>query len=137
MNIQDIRQQVEQEIDNKCSEAGQMRLGELLEKLEACNPLLPVVIAGDSSPSLIESYRGFYDHVAIVPGEKIINCEEFAEMVLTAIDGKFEGYKGGTFRMSERTPVWVSEHGEVSCVGVTAVVETLNQVVLEVSLIDC
>jgi hypothetical protein len=78
---------------------------------------------GGLVPHYFDSYRGYYDHMAITfTGESAAEVRQLVAK-LKAADGEvFSGYKGGDYRMNRATPVWVANHGE--CDG-TAIVGLL------------
>lgn len=60
------------------------------------------------------SYRGYYTDLAFEIGEGYCSVGEFLNMLENDCLGKeFEGYKGGLFVMSENTPLWIAESGEL------------------------
>lgn len=56
------------------------------------------------------SYRGYYCDLAFEPSDKPKTVEEFATQVGNALGRTYEGYKGGDFRMEDKTPLWISEY---------------------------
>jgi 2-keto-4-pentenoate hydratase len=78
---------------------------------------------GGLVPHYFDSYRGYYDHMAITfTGESAAEVRQLVAK-LKAADGEvFSGYKGGDYRMNRSSPVWVANHGE--CDG-TAIVGLL------------
>lgn len=73
-------------------------------------------------PLDLESYRGYYEDLAITytseallspqRGETLV--KEFIELAQSSIGKNFMGYKGGVYRASQDTRVWVSNYGEAS-----------------------
>lgn len=67
---------------------------------------------GGLVPHYFDSYRGFYDHLAITYHNAEAPSVSDLLAKLKAADGQvFDGYKGGSFRMDRRSPVWVANHG--------------------------
>lgn len=96
----------------------QMTLGDLIGKLRECKQDAPVYFDfGYFAPDGIDSYRGYYDQLALgykeyfwhetkpTAASLLAECE-------AAVGRVFTGYKGGEFIMDERTRVWVSRWGE-------------------------
>lgn len=60
------------------------------------------------APALLCSYRGYYEQLAIVAEDGHRSVAELLGEVNEALSGKaFEGYKGGSYRMTKSTPLWV------------------------------
>lgn len=81
-----------------------LTLGQLIEKLTPHKGKGLTVPLGRPG-----SYRGYYTDLSFEPGETpldafVATCEECVGKV-------FEGYKGGDFRMTEDSPLWVAEWG--------------------------
>ena len=104
---------------------GIITLGELIDKLGTESHSSPVKVQWWSTLTnygAVDSYRGYYSDLAIDNGDdrEWTVAEVLAD--LNAADGKtFEGYKGGDYRMSGDTLVWVSGYGEYTGVGATGV----------------
>jgi hypothetical protein len=83
-----------------------MVLKDLIERLEQEDPA-KVVPIGFSHP---HSYRGYYEELAFEPTENVTVGEMLAS-AKSALGKKFEGYKGGTYKMNEYTTVNLAEYG--------------------------
>ena len=97
-------------------------LGDLIDALAKRPPEDEVVFDFCGlHPTDVDSYRGYYDHLAIGYSTEYKPVKVAALLAeLRAADGKvFTGYKGGDFRMDRDTPMWVANYGES---GSTAVV---------------
>lgn len=107
-------------------------LGELIDALEACEQNVSVVFDFvGHRPGYLMSYRGYYDHLAIDPdGDKHVSVVDFLNILRAAIGNVYEGYKGGDFRMSRETPMWVARYGESGSTCVTGVLDAEYQVVI-------
>lgn len=71
----------------------------------------------------LESYRGYYDHLALGYTDKSgeeLTVKELKKMLEDSIGHDYRGYKGGTYTMYDTTPVWVANNGES---GGTAIVD--------------
>lgn len=98
-----------------------MRLGEIITKLEALPPDLPVRfrLIGDVSgvpdgeyPGDFMSYRGFYDRLGLDWGDwEQGTVGGLLEKARAADGATFEGYKGGEYMMSRDTAVYVAAYG--------------------------
>lgn len=121
---------------------GQLTIRQLITKLESCSADKPVYAAFDGSSVIsplydVDSYRGYYEQLAIEPGsqEKLdeegpTRCIDMAQTLLESLNKTFYGYKGGEFSMFDETPVWVSEHGIASGDMVVGVEEKADMVVI-------
>lgn len=117
------------------AQAGQVTLGELVARLESADQSKPVKFDNGKSPGHFNSYRGYYDMVAISWGEKC-SVGQFLELAKNAVGRTFTGYKGGEYTMTKMTPVWVSEYGRCSGVGVIDVDTSGDTVILKTAVID-
>lgn len=84
-----------------------MYLKDLITFLEKQDPN-KVVPYGFHAP---HSHRGDYSELAFEPTENITFGEMLSE-ARSAVGATFEGYKGGDFKMSEFTPVYIANYGE-------------------------
>jgi hypothetical protein len=88
---------------------------------------------GGFAPKGIDSYRGYYDHLAIGYAEPEPPWEDpkvgSVLAMLREANGKtYEGYKGGDFRMDLDTPVWVANWSHspgTTIIGVTGDYDTV------------
>ena len=98
----------------------QILLGDLIDAFDCeFNPELPVYI-GNTERSIhsLESYRGYYDQLAIEPSHgspDAMKSGDFASQCRNANGSFFAGYKGGIYRMGRETPVWIADYGYTSC----------------------
>lgn len=118
----------------------QLTLGELLNLLkdiptEWGKDKRPVDISfdfGTAYPTGFSSWRGSYEEIAVeyalsgYDGEQFAHTDlkDFVKMIEDSIGKEFDGWKGGEFVMTENTPVWVANSGNV---GNTAVVGIVNE----------
>lgn len=87
---------------------------------------------GTAYPIGFSSWRGNYREVAInyslsgYDGKQFAHTDlkDFVVMIQKSIGKEFYGWKGGDFTMTEDTPVWVANDGNV---GNTAVVGIKNE----------
>jgi hypothetical protein len=93
----------------------QLSLGEIILKLEnITDDTKPVVFDFGHRPTGFGSWRGSYCELALGHAQAPAALTT-AQLLHAAkeVNGKtLEGYKGGDFYMSRRTPVWVANYGE-------------------------
>lgn len=103
----------------------QLTLGGLIDKLKQCDPDALVFYNFCAyRPHGINCYRGDYSHLAIgyFRGSDC-KVSEVLSLLAYALCTPLTGYKGGEYKMTTRTPVWVDNGGECSD---TAIVDVLN-----------
>src|ERR1044072_2340918 len=74
------------------------------------------------TPTTIDSYRGDYSHLALgfkAEHDESMTVAALLTLLKSSIGKVFHGYKGGEYKASEDTPVWVANYGES---GSTAIV---------------
>jgi len=89
---------------------------------------------GTAIPTTLDSWRGSYDELAI--GYKLtgydnepehmaeIKANELLLELKGAIGKEYTGWKGGEYTMSENTPVWVANSGNVGNTSIVGVLDT-------------
>ena len=84
----------------------QMTLGELISELKE----LP---ADAHVPALVSahSYRGYYMDLAFELETGTRSAADLLDDCHSVLDTELDGYKGGKFRMTRTTPVWVAAYG--------------------------
>lgn len=67
-------------------------------------------------PVAVGSYRGFYEDLAIEFAEENhdMHVGELLTILRTSVGKIFVGYKGGEYRMTLETALWVANHGRTS-----------------------
>ena len=85
---------------------GNMTLGDLIDWLEKQDQEL-IVKDGFGSP---HSDRGSYDELAFAP-ESEAKISDMLKHARSADGRTFTGWKGGEYRMSRLTPVYIGEYG--------------------------
>lgn len=100
-----------------------MMLGELIEELKKHDPQKRVK-NGFSNP---HSWRGDYSGLAFEPAESV-RVEEMLSSAVHALGSIFEGYKGGSYEMTEYSDVYLAKWGETG--------ETLGPMLLGYMLKD-
>lgn len=116
----------------------QLTLGELIEALKKQEP--DKWVRFDFCyfrPSGLHSYRGYYEQLAIDYTEGLHKTVlDLLNMLQAAVGADFYGYKGGNYRMTEDTPVWVDKPSDVSGTAVVGVRDNGHAVILETANID-
>jgi hypothetical protein len=86
-----------------------LTLGDIIERLEREDPLrvLPV---GFTNP---HSFRGDYCDLAFEPAQNI-RVEDVLDAARSAVGATYEGWKGGSYTMTEHSRCWISYEGESS-----------------------
>jgi len=98
-------------------------------------------------PWRAESYRGFYNQLALGYGEERPKEEWQKRQVLAtpaaviaelerAIGRTYEGYKGGDFIMRADTPLWVANTGEAPGTAVVGIRSLNYTVIIETGYVD-
>jgi hypothetical protein len=102
-----------------------LSLGEFLDVLER-QPEADLVLFdfGGMVPTRVNSYRGYYEDLAIGFGD--VDTPKVAEVLKelrSAIGKTFEGYKGGNYRMGRNSRLWVANYGRTSDTVITGIAE--------------
>lgn len=116
----------------------QMTVRELISALSRKNPDLSVTFGFDScSPTGFGSYRGYYEDLAIT-FDRFASCtvKQLLEMLEEAIGNTVEGYKGGTYLISDDTVVWAANYGTAPGMAIVDVVEAGHRIWLKTELVD-
>lgn len=137
---------VETERAARFKDSPQITLGELIRLMEAIPPTYESggqthdkhvwFDFANTYPSTVQSWRGSYRELAITfdydgqltspyradhSWSNSMTVERFLTMLREAVGATFQGYKGGDYTMSERTPVWVANWGDSGNTGVVGV----------------
>lgn len=114
-----------------------MTLGQLIEQFEKCKPDSNVTYAfGDIRPNTISSWRGVYSQLAInyVRDDEQTTVADMLAILRGALGNTYDGYKGGTYRMTASTPVWVSNWGRCEHLAITGIVEKYGHVTINTEI---
>lgn len=87
-----------------------LTLGDAIAFLEKASPDALVEFDRGGSPGEPHSYRGYYSDLSFEPTDRTVTAAEFLQECRKALGAAFEGYKGGDFVMSERTPLWCASY---------------------------
>jgi hypothetical protein len=124
-----------------------MTLGAMIDRLKTYDENLSMYL--DFAllvPVRLDSYRGYYDHLAINyaievddDGEKNeMTVGKFLHMCEKAVGAYFTGYKGGEFKMNMSTPLWVANYGYSEHTGVIGIEQctSWDAVIIHTSYIE-
>lgn len=136
-NIQEMAKRGRREI---MQHANQLTVGELIDLLE---PIKPKTIGikfdfGDTHPTGFDSYRGYYEDLAIGftdEGERWTVAKFLMELHL-CLSEEFTGYKGGSYRMTRDTPLYVANFGNTGGCGVVGIAVREHYVILQTAIVD-
>jgi hypothetical protein len=119
------------------AEGDGLNLGQLIALLEAWPDPTDACRFGFGmlAPCGIDSYRGYYNHLALDFEEPKTypapTVADVLKIVKAAVGKTYQGYKGGDFTMDLETPVWVAHWGETSDTVITGFSEdATHQMVL-------
>jgi hypothetical protein len=130
------------------NESNQLSLGEIIEKLEKCGlthgeenePKTVDYDFATAIPTFLDSWRGSYDELAL--GFKLsgydndeehfaqTKAEDLLSELKSAIGKTFTGWKGGEYKMTKNTPVWVANSGNVNNTGIIDVIDDGYRIIL-------
>ena len=118
----------------------QITLGQLIDALDKVPPSTRVYYDWCRvAPASLNSYRGYYEDLALgYDCRRGAACEagELLKECRGVVNSYLEGYKGGNFRMTRKTPVWCANYGSATGWGVVGIVVDEYSVTLKTALID-
>ena len=88
---------------------------------------------------VVRSYRGIYSDIAIGHVSSPTNLNRVADFIAVlrnAIGIEYPGYRGGEYRMTRNTPVWVGNYGEATGVFIRGVVLTAPGEETEMGMVE-
>lgn len=121
---------------------GTASLGAVIDALRAADPDSEVQFDFCYlSPTGVASYRGYYDHLALgwEQSEEPPYWPKASDLLArleAAIGHTFEGWKGGHYRMSRDTPLWVANRGETGGTGIVGIRDEGHSVIIETAKVD-
>ena len=145
MGIQEIMDKFcEGEMYKRVATGQNMSIKGLIDALDGVKDKTAKVYIHDGrGVCTIESYRGFYSDLSIVPSEtpigsrqKEYTVKDLLDRLKSSIGEEFTGYKGGEFVMQNHTPVWVSEYGCADGLAVKGVEVKDGKVVILTEYVD-
>lgn len=107
-----------------------LRLREIISALEKCSPNLSVRFDFGGHPSTVDSYRGYYDQLALGWHGDTPTVGELLTELRSAVGGIYYGWKGGEYTMTKDTPVWAANRGESAQLGIVEVFLGTSEVIL-------
>lgn len=109
-----IKKQVASDVDEHMHQHSVMRLGYFIEALKKIpSDTLVIFDFCNFSPTTLDSYRGYYDHLAFDYEQDVTKeVKDILPICEEAMGKTYEGWKGGEFIMGQETPLWVSRRGE-------------------------
>lgn len=128
-------------IDLELTVFGTASIGAVIVALNHCKP--EATVAFDFcylSPTTLNSYRGWYDHLAVAwaPGSHHPwpTVDQFRTGLRAAVGATFTGWKGGEYVMRAQTPLWVDAYGDASGTGIIAIEDSDGTVTLVTAKVD-
>lgn len=96
-----------------------LKLGGLIAALERAPQEKPVYFdVLNLAPTTFASYRGYYDDLALgFSGDYSASAPTVAQLLEQCKAAKketFQGWKGGDYRMDDRSTVWVANRGNTT-----------------------
>lgn len=145
MNLDHIEAAVREARHKKFESSGQLCLGAMIDLLTsiASNQKPIIEKYGHEAtvhfdfeylfPKSIGSWRGSYNELALgfeTDGEPMTVTEFLA--MLEGVNGKILcGYKGGDYKMTRATPVWVARYGNSGNTAIVGIVDNEHSVILQ------
>ena len=116
----------------------QMTLGEMIATLKRKDPDKQITFGfGYSRPTGVDSYRGYYEDLAI-GYQSCAECtvEKLLKM-LESVHGKtLTGYKGGDYLMDDDTVVWAANYGLSGGMAIVDIVDMRYEIWIKTELVD-
>jgi len=114
----------------------QLTLGGLIDKLKDCTSTKRVIYLTGGAPCSPDSYRGYYSDLAFDTTCEDVTVESLLKLAQECVGKVFEGYKGGDYKMSEDTPLWIDSYGSYNSVAMMDVDENTLEVVILLKRIE-
>lgn len=114
-------------------------LGELISTLKRKNLDASVKFDfGGFVPDGIDSYRGYYEQLAIgyKPGKEKVSIADLIKLCEDANGETFAGWKGGEYTMDDDTPVWVANRGKCHGTAIRDILDFGWHVVIATEYVD-
>jgi hypothetical protein len=88
-----------------------MNIKDLVDLLDSLNSLdSNAYIYGVSRE--FDSYRGYYEHIAVAPNDTHkMSLAAFINLLVAQVGRTYTGYKGGDYTMGKQTEVFVAHYG--------------------------
>lgn len=115
----------------------QLKLGEMIFLLSRINPGASVRYDfGPFTPKGLDSYRGYYEQLALGHGEEKITVSQLLALLRDAVGKTFTGWKGGDYDMGESTHMWVANRGECHSTAIVGIIDCEYQAVIETAFVE-
>jgi len=102
----------------------QLTLGQLIFLLSRCKPESTVRYDfARFTPKGLDSYRGYYEQLALGYGEEEITVETLLKICRDKVGATVTGYKGGEFDVGESTHVWMANWGDCHDTAIVGVID--------------
>lgn len=107
-----------------------LTLGKLIAFLKDKNLDTRVRYDVGGSPGSAHSYRGIYSDLAFDTYDYVTTAGQLLLRANDANGREYEGYKGGLYRMGDKTPLWLAEYGEGSGLAIVSIEEKNGDIIL-------
>lgn len=118
----------------------QITLGDLIAALQKAPENVPVYFDWCyMRPTDFNSYRGYYEDLALgyadTPHTRV-TAGELLERAESAVGTYMEGYKGGDFKMTKKTVLWVANYGRSTGWAIVGIEADEYSITLKTAMID-
>ena len=114
-----------------------LTLGHLIAALSKAKPTSSLRYDfGPYYPDGLESYRGYYDHLALGFSEEPATVGVILELCKNMVGHTRTGYKGGDYLMTSDTPIWVANWGRCHSTALVNVIDEDWKVILETGYVS-
>lgn len=115
----------------------QMTLGELTAALKRKDQESFVTFGfGFNNPSGVDSYRGYYEDLAISYSRSSCTVAKLVAILENANGKTFTGWKGGEYDMHDNTAMWAANPGDSGSMAIVDVVDVGGQIWLKTELVE-
>lgn len=118
---------------------GTVSLGGLIDALKRRDQTHIVSLGFEHMvPTSLESYRGFYDHLALgfADHSDWPKVAHLVDMLEKAVGESFCGWKGGDYTMDRETPVWVANPGNTGSTAIVGIADCTFMTILQTEWVD-
>lgn len=112
MDLNDLMTLVNAKINDDARKSGVMTLGALRDMLKLLPPKTPVDLDVGGSPGSADSYRGYYERLALEPTTDHATAADVIDILNRADGATLQGYKGGYYDMDSSTFLHVAHYGD-------------------------
>lgn len=143
MNLQEyIDKSIKEIRDRNMESSDQLTLGDIISKCQEIKNRDYKQTGGEEPfvrfdfeylfPTKVDSWRGAYCELALnfeTEGAEL-SLSQFIKLLEDTVDNVFTGYKGGDFKMTKQTPVWVANYGNSGSTAIVGVIDNSYEVIL-------